>query len=106
MIRTADPAVAPCSLHRRHNPKPRLTVYHHVIPESWTTYLGIPAGPTIPVCGTGHDNIHVALRQWVIRGERPHHLPRRERQAVQTAYDYWMANPQLHAKHKILLAHP
>lgn len=105
-IRTADPAVAPCVVHKRHSPKPLLTVFHHVVPESWTRYLGLSEGLVIPVCGTGHDNIHTALRRLVIHGQRPRFMGWTEYRLVYDAYWFWQRHPELHSKAKVLLRHP
>lgn len=57
-----DPDAFPCAVHARHHtPQPRRNHRHHVILESWTKRLELPAGRTVPLCPTGHENIHVAI---------------------------------------------
>lgn len=53
----------PCSLHRYHSPRPAYSQLHHI----WPLGLGGPekASNRIPVCGTGHNNIHQLLNFYV-----------------------------------------
>lgn len=50
----------PCAVHGRHIPRPYATDIHHV----WPRGMGGPdvAENKIPVCSTGHQNIHAYLR--------------------------------------------
>lgn len=53
----------PCGVHQRHTPKPSGTDLHHV----WPKGMGGPdvAENKVPVCATGHQNIHRLLRALV-----------------------------------------
>lgn len=72
---------APCSLHRRHEPAATYSELHHVVPQAWQV-LWQPAQPwlnggpshdhagrllwdarTVPICRTGHGNVHF----WLVR---------------------------------------
>lgn len=52
-------AEIPCVVHRYHSPRPQESDLHHVWPKSW-------GGPDdddnlLPICQTGHANIHRLL---------------------------------------------
>ena len=54
-----------CALHGDaaiHRPRPWLYDQHHVILESWTNALGLPQSRKVPLCPTGHVNVHAAIR--------------------------------------------
>lgn len=55
----------PCAVHENHDPIPYDTELHHV----WPKGMGGPDVPEnlVPVCGTGHNNIHAILRYLVRR---------------------------------------
>lgn len=67
---TADAREKPCAIHSMHGPKPRITQLHHVFPIELQKRVWPDAdrdGPlraklVLPVCGTGHDNIHALIR--------------------------------------------
>jgi hypothetical protein len=60
-----SPAVASCVLHKTHRPAPWLLQLHHVILQAWTQKLGLEDSRKVPLCGIGHDAVHLLLR-WMI----------------------------------------
>lgn len=67
-----------CVAHSYHSPVPLYTELHHVIPQAWQrfwrpstierpTWKGVEGPPplwapdTVPLCRTGHGNLHVLL---------------------------------------------
>lgn len=79
----------PCVLHGHHSPVVWYTLRHHVIPQAWTQNLGLPESRVIPVCGTGHDGIHSAIRS-ILKGERPlRQVDEKVRPYVDEAVSFW-----------------
>lgn len=62
VVRTADAAKYPCSVHGYHQPAPVWTHWHHVVPKAWTDALGLPEGRVVSLCPHAHDVVHVVLR--------------------------------------------
>lgn len=59
----------PCTVHAIHAPRVNDVEIHHIHPLSH-------GGPDIPsnkisLCGTGHNNVHALLRQWLKMGGEP-----------------------------------
>jgi hypothetical protein len=52
-------ASQPCRLHAYHSPVPAISHLHHILPRSW----GGTDDPSnlIPLCPTGHENVHTYL---------------------------------------------
>jgi hypothetical protein len=81
-----------CAVHAYHSPRPQESDLHHVVPLSW-------GGPdddenVIPICQTGHANIHrllTAMRRgngfvaWEIRRQ----FGPGERRMAQRGFDSW-----------------
>ena len=67
-VRGLDPDLFECVLHEYHSPLPWILHGHHVVPLSWTKGLGLPASRTVPVCATGHEALHSAIRS-LCRGQ-------------------------------------
>ncbi len=91
---TLDPVRYTCALgHRYHRPLPLVLHAHHVVPMSWTKALRVPPSRTVPLCPTGHENIHVLLRDW-ITGRRTdwRGVDERVRALVSEALDFYRAN--------------
>ncbi len=63
-VRTLDPARYSCALHRFHSPLPLVLHAHHVVPLTYTQTHGLPDSRTVPLCPTGHGNVHVLIRDW------------------------------------------
>ncbi len=82
-----------CALHgpaEHHRPRPFLYQVHHVVLQSWTQKLGLPDWRTVPLCGTGHDNIHAALRD-IIAGRPPEfYVSPKMKLLVDEAYGFWL----------------
>jgi hypothetical protein len=76
-----------CTVHAGHRPPVLETELHHVMPRG----MGGPdvAGNRVPVCGTGHANIHCALRD-IIRGRKPRGT-RAEVSLARRGYEEWVA---------------
>jgi hypothetical protein len=68
--------VRQCIVHPEHKPRPLKVHEHHILPVEWQqrwrpkvdNFEGLPSAPlwapqTIPVCGTGHDNVHAIIRE-------------------------------------------
>jgi hypothetical protein len=74
----------PCQVHHSHNPRSHVNQIHHV----WPVDDGGPDVPEnrIPVCATGHHNIHDLLDEYraATEGKVPHEVlrtySRRERE--------------------------
>lgn len=83
----AAPGVV-CSVHANHRPIPLRIVIHHVQPLG----MGGPDLPAnkIPVCDTGHYNIHRLLGS-LIDGKPLTAGHREERRLAQAGYDAWVA---------------
>lgn len=62
---------APCSAHRSHSPEPLYCEEHHVLPRAWQNFWHPTAAPlstdglfdarVVPLCRTGHGNVHFML---------------------------------------------
>lgn len=61
---------APCVWHATHSPVTIINELHHVVPQAWQDkrYGKVILGP-VPVCGTGHNSFHEALRRVCNHGE-------------------------------------
>ena len=83
-----------CSIHRYHSPRPQETDLHHVLPLSW-------GGPNtdenvIPVCQTGHANVHRLLTAFrrsngFVAWEIQRQFGYAERLLAKQGYDAWEA---------------
>lgn len=100
-----DPAKFKCYLHLRHVPVPRVLQNHHTIPQSWTAFLGLPDSKRVPLDGTSHDSVHVAIRRWIHDGKPPFPLPGLMRSLVEDAVNFWFANPKLAENPHLLQTH-
>lgn len=65
-----------CGAHRFHSPRPQYLDEHHIHPLSW-------GGPdtkdnVVPLCQTGHANVHDLLREYQKLGETPPWETRRQ----------------------------
>lgn len=59
---------------------------------AWTRLLGLRSSRTIPICPTGHDQIHAAISQLVTgNDELPHRLGP-IRPFVEEAMGFWEKN--------------
>jgi hypothetical protein len=65
-----DPVTFDCVLHDYHSPVPWILHQHHIVPVSWTRALSMAASRVVPVCATGHEALHSAIRS-MCRGEAP-----------------------------------
>ena len=89
MIEELHPSVG-CYAHAYHRPEPLLLEAHHRIPLAWTRQLGLPESPTVALCPTGHDNVHVAIRH-VVRGDPlPARFGERTRELIGEASTFWL----------------
>lgn len=72
--RTITSDKAPCVLHETHSPVTIINELHHPIPQTWQEHKWgeVRLGP-VPVCATGHNTFHEALRRVINHGE---HMPR------------------------------
>jgi hypothetical protein len=72
---TLDPRIYKCVAHSTHTPIPWRLEKHHVLLLAWTKLLGQRPSRTVPICPTGHDQIHAAISQLVTgNDELPHRL--------------------------------
>ena len=73
---------APCKCLKHHSPKPLTTEQHHPFPdgEQRKIYGKVIDNTTIPLCDTGHKNVHVALSKW-LKGQ-PCELPNKHQRAI------------------------
>lgn len=78
-----------CRVHKHHSPRSHKNHMHHVLPRS----MGGKTEPNnlIPVCPTGHYNIHTLIDSWVNAGGEPHweilkHYGHSERYWAESAY--------------------
>ena len=84
-----DPFRHACAIHKTHKPLPWVLHGHHVIPLAWSNRLGWRPYRTVPLCPTGHENTHVAIRQ-LIAGEKPlRQIDERMRPLVDEALEFW-----------------
>lgn len=61
-IHTLPFSLAGCVLHREHRPVPGTSQQHHV----WPLGMGGPqGGQRVPVCGSGHLDIHTGI-DWLV----------------------------------------
>ncbi len=56
-----DPLIYKCVAHATHSPEPWVLESHHVVPQAWTHKLGMPEWRRVPICPTGHDQVHRAI---------------------------------------------
>jgi len=68
---------------------------HHVILDSWTGHLGLPAGRLVPLCPTGHDAIHVAIRLTLEGKPLPYQMSIAMKALVAEPVAFWHAHPGL-----------
>lgn len=87
-----SPKIADCVLHKSHGPKPWLLDLHHVILESWTLKLNLPESRKVPLCPTGHVNLHAAVRDRI--AARPYEYPvsKALKALVDEAVAFWETN--------------
>lgn len=94
---------APCSAHRHHEPTATYSELHHVIPQAWQAHWRPPdpwpnGGPspdrpglvlfdarTVPLCRTGHGNVHYWLVATTRAYERLRNLGEAEHEAKAAA---------------------
>ncbi len=91
-LRGLDPTSSPCIAHSSHRPAPWVSEAHHVIPLAWTNRLGLPQSRTIPVCPTGHDQIHRAVAAR-IAGRRHRRLDPDLEPVILEALAFYRAHP-------------
>ena len=95
---------ADCALHGpadHHRPRPWLFEVHHVVLESWTKALRIPAMRTVPLCPTGHVNVHAALRDRIAGRPYQYHVSKPMAALVDEAYGFWFAHQEALSGHAI-----
>jgi hypothetical protein len=64
--------VKPCEIHRVHLPRPVASELHHRFPKylQVRAYGAVREHETVPICGTGHSDVHYAIDA-LLRGVRP-----------------------------------
>jgi hypothetical protein len=87
-VRRVPFAAGGCALHRRHDPDPASSELHHVFPlylqaRKWPDVD--PARPAsardrerVPLCGTGHSDVHLAIDSERAGATRPRGVGRAE----------------------------
>ena len=96
--------VADCLLHGpadHHRPRPFLYDRHHVILESWTTALKLPQSRLVPLCPTGHVNVHAALRDRIAGRPYAYHVSKGMAALVDEAYGFWFTHQEALSGHAI-----
>lgn len=88
-VRTISQQVAPCVLHRRHEPITTVNELHHVFPKEWQNDVWgeVRDNTRVSVCSTGHNNVHEALRIYEHTGDLPGWCRGRTRLLAQQALD-------------------
>ncbi len=81
-----------CAIHLTHRPKPWLLQAHHVIPVAWSTRLNLENSRWVPLCGTGHDAVHAAIRQKIAGKPTTWRLDETMEPLVSEAVNFWFQN--------------
>lgn len=84
-----DPDDWSCVLHDYHSPLPWVLHRHHVVPISWTRALGRPSSRVVPVCATGHEALHSAIRSAVQGRPMRRMVDEKVQPYLEEAMAYW-----------------
>ena len=88
-----------CDAHMFHRPKPIAQELHHVVPQAWQKFwrpdtgIGLWHPETVPLCPTGHRNVHlyiVAKMQAVASKDHIRIPNNKEAQIAQLALTIWI----------------
>lgn len=93
-----------CALHgpaSKHRPRPFLYQEHHVVLQSWTQKLGLPDWRKVSLCGTGHDNVHAAIRDLIAGRPFEFYVSPSMKLLVDEAYGFWLDHRDKLAAHAI-----
>jgi len=96
-----SPLVAPCVIHATHQPRAWINDEHHVVLESWTKALGLPQWRKLPICPTGHVNIHAAIRDRIAGRPYEFYVNPAMKELVDEAMEFWEANKTALTSHAI-----
>lgn len=62
----SEPCEEPCACVADHSPNVLFPQVHHIVPLAYVRAGATPmVPPTVPLCGTAHDNVHELLNEYV-----------------------------------------